>query len=348
MTLVTIAIARDLLIETSNTCKVPRGNHSAVHVSAVTGQLFSVWYAFSDIYGGSRVHDALGFLLRSPVRAGCHLAGQGPSLDRDVNVVSVVDALNLPDLGLIHERGDGRIGGPIGDSNQYAVFITLFLPGPIALAVLERGWIRAAAMLGEVVSTLALALTASRGGVLGLLAYATRYGELLYDRFILQATGGAHDASSGRRFIWTTALAKMFEQPVTLITGYGRYVYRAFRDFGYAPHNHYLGIFFNLGLIGLALVLLTYAGVLRIARQAIGWGDSQQSGLTIAFILGFFGVLVGIFFVKVHTPWLFVWAYTGAFLRLAVTVSQGEQAREAGPLPGRMTLQGRRDVAGRA
>ena len=275
-----------------------------------------------------------------------------------VNVISVMDALNLPDLGLIQEREDGRIGGPIGESNQYAVFVSLFLPGMLALAIMGRGWIRYAAFLGACVSALALMLTASRGGILGLvggcllacvllrrfipfrvaalgafgalffvfaavlMAYLAGYGELLYDRFIQDSIGGGHEASSGRTTIWATALAQMFEQPVTLITGYGWDAYRAFTLTGFAPHNTYLGIFFELGIIGLFFVLLAYGNALRIARAGMRGAEGETLALLMAFCFGFLAVLVGVFFVELSIPWVFTWAYAGVSLRLALAVLQ--------------------------
>ena len=276
------------------------------------------------------------------------------------NLVTVVDALNLPDLGLIQEREDGRVGGPIGESNQYAVFLTLFLPGALALAAVARGWTRRLAIGGACVSALALLMTVSRGGILGLvvggllaaiflrrfipnrtliyavffgiafltigllLAYAAGYGELLYDRFVDRSTGSAWEASSGRTVIWGRTLEKMIDTPITLITGYGWNSYRYFPDFGYAPHNSYLGIYFNLGVIGLALVLFSFWNVLRIAKRAIAIAPLDLSPLLVAFIFGFLGMLVGIFFVELYSPWLFIWAYTGANMRLAVSIMENK------------------------
>ena len=276
------------------------------------------------------------------------------------NLLTVVDALNMPDLGLLHERESGRVGGPIGESNQYAVFLTLFLPGALALAAVSRGWTRRLAIGGACVSALALLMTVSRGGIVGLviggllaaiflrrfvptrtiiyavfigiafltigllLAYAAGYGELLYDRFVGRSTGSAWEASSGRTVIWGRALEKMMDTPITLVTGYGWNSYRYFPDFGYAPHNSYLGIYFNLGVIGLALVLFSFWNVLRIAKRAIAIAPLDLSPLLVAFIFGFLGMLVGIFFVELYSPWLFIWAYTGANMRLAVSIMENK------------------------
>jgi O-antigen ligase len=285
-----------------------------------------------------------------------------------INFLSVVDALNVPDLGFLSEREDGRIGGPIGESNQYAVFVSLFFPSAIALAVVERGWRRHLAMAAAGVSAVALLLTVSRGGILGavsggilgafflrryippralvsslvslgvfgvvalLIAYAGGYGQILYDRLIGLSTGGAYTASSGRTVIWSTALAKMSEAPLTLITGYGWGTYRSFPDFGFAPHNSYLGIYFELGMVGLLLVMLAFANVLRIVKTNVPLARPDVKLLLMAYVFGLFSVLVGIFFVDLSaSPWIFVWAFTGASLRLAVASGETERA-ETGAL----------------
>lgn len=271
------------------------------------------------------------------------------------NLVTVIDAFNLPDLGLIDERLDGRVGGPIGESNQYAAFLALFLPASIALVLIERGALRVFAALGVAVSLLALLMTASRGGFVGIIGGSAiaavllrqyisarvvltavgaigvmavlavgvvslaGYGDLLYDRFIGESVGGTKfTVSSGRTHIWATALNKMMEQPVSLITGYGWDTYFQFRSFRFAPHNSYLKIFFELGLIGLLLMLFALVNILRIARSGLQRAEAESTVLLFGFIFGLSGILVAIFFVDITTPWLFIWAFVGTTMRLAV------------------------------
>ena len=61
----------------------------------------------------------------------------------------------------------------------------------------------------------------------------------------------------------------MFRNPVTLFTGYGWYSYDELREMSYAPHNTYLKVFFELGAIGLLLVLASFSGILRIAKYGM-------------------------------------------------------------------------------
>ena len=275
------------------------------------------------------------------------------------NIITVVDGLNLPDLGLINERGDGRIGGPIGESNQYAAFLAMFLPAALGLALVEQGKRRAFAILGFVLSALAFLMTGSRGGIVGVVVGATLgavflrqfitgkaivsaigglvalafvgvgalyiagYGDMLYERIVgLSTTGDSYALSSGRTVIWGLALEKMFEQPLTLITGYGWDTYRHFPDFNLAPHNGYLKIFFELGLIGLLLVLVAFANIFRVAREGLRRAESEAAIMLFAFVFGLISILVAVFFVDLTTPWIFIWAYVGAAMRLAIL--QGE------------------------
>jgi hypothetical protein len=291
------------------------------------------------------------------------------------NLISVMDALKIPELGVIDEREDGRIGGPVGESNQYALYLALFLPGVVALFLLERGGRRVLAAAGIMISVFAFLLTASRGGVVAvlggamgaafllrqflparavvgwsgasvfvaalalILATLAGYGHLFYDRFVDQSTmtDGFH-LSSGRTVIWSALLAKMFENPVSLITGYGWDTYRIMREFRFAPHNTYLGLYFELGLFGLGLMTLAFSNMLRIARKAVTGNTPDSDWLIMAFIFGFFMVLVGMFFVELHGPWIFIWAYAGACLRLALTTAElpvpGKAATESPPISG--------------
>ena len=57
------------------------------------------------------------------------------------NAVTILDALGIIEIGL-RIRDDGRVGGAMGESNQYAAFILIFLPATIAAAVGARATAR--------------------------------------------------------------------------------------------------------------------------------------------------------------------------------------------------------------
>jgi putative inorganic carbon (HCO3(-)) transporter len=282
------------------------------------------------------------------------------------NLISVMDALNMPDLNLISERDDGRVSGPMGESNQYAAYLALFMPPILGLALIESGYRRYLAYFGFVVSMVAFLMTVSRGGMVGVVGgcaigaiflrkyisirsamlaaaglgsviviaviglYLAGFGDLFYDRFVGLAQSGSYGASSGRTFIWQTAINKMMESPITLIVGYGWDTYAIFPEFNLAPHNTYLKIFFELGFIGLFFVVLTLVNILRTARQGIRFGDPETATTLIAFTLGFLCMMVAVFFVDLTTPWLFIWAFAGATMRLAVAQIKS-QAKKAKP-----------------
>jgi O-antigen ligase len=236
--------------------------------------------------------------------------------------------------------------------------LALFLPLFVALALIERGALRVLALSGVAVSVIALLMTASRGAFVGLVGasaiiavmlrkcvtrkghgvrvaaflalvisgvtimYFGGYGDLLYNRFIWDSTGGdATKISSGRIFIWATAIEKMLTQPVTLITGFGWDAYFQFRVFRFAPHNVYLKIFFELGAIGLILMLVALFNILRIARGSLRWAEGESSIIILGFIFGLISILIAMFFVDISTPWIFIWAYVGTVMRLALLQS---------------------------
>jgi hypothetical protein len=77
------------------------------------------------------------------------------------NVITVLDAFGVVSLGF-RIREDGRTAGAIGESNQYAAFIVLFLPATIAAAVSSRGFQRLFWLGSALVAAMTLVMTASR------------------------------------------------------------------------------------------------------------------------------------------------------------------------------------------
>jgi len=270
------------------------------------------------------------------------------------NVITILDAAGIISLGF-RIREDGRTAGAIGESNQYAAFIVLFLPATIAAAVAAHGFRRLFWFGATLVGGMTLVMTASRGGFVGLAmmcavgAYLYRhlisysritgwvfgslivlvlivsfshYGNLLAERMI--GTSGSIDpstASSGRSDIWATALGTMFTHPITLITGFGWDVYSSM-PFQFAPHNHYLALWFNLGLIGLLCGSYLLFSAIGRARRASLLAAPPVRGQLIAFVLGTVGVCTAVFFVDLHKPWFYFWMYGGVAMRLVLCVEQ--------------------------
>jgi hypothetical protein len=282
------------------------------------------------------------------------------------NVMTCLDASGIVHLGYL-ERVDGRQQGAIGESNQYAAYIDLFLPGIIAAAVNARGWYRLAWLAGALVSAAALVMTASRGGFVGIVialavgAYLYRhlvsysrvsgwvlgtfmifvlvmsfsdYGGLLSERVFGQtASIDATEASSGRTEIWATLLLEMFHTPITVITGFGWNVYWSF-PFHFSPHNHYLAIWFNLGLVGLICGCYLLFSAIGRARRASFVAQPPLRGFLVAYVIGAVAICGAVFFVDLYTPWNFFWMYTGVLIRLSLCV-------QAAPAPLPTTLERR-------
>jgi hypothetical protein len=281
-----------------------------------------------------------------------------------VNAVTILDALGVIQVGL-RIRDDGRVGGAMGESNQYAAFILIFLPATIAAAVATSGVRRLFWLGGAFVGAFALVMTASRGGFMGLAmtcavgAYLYRhlisysrvagwamgglvllvvvvalspYGGLLAERMIGQSSAtDPFEASSGRSQIWVDLLASMFEHPITFITGYGWDVYWS-KAFMFSPHNHYLALWYNLGLVGLfAGCYLLFSAIARARRASVN-APKPYRGQLIAFALGGVGVCTAIFFVDLYSPFYYFWMYGGVVMRLIICLKENP-VHEAGVEP---------------
>jgi O-antigen ligase len=292
------------------------------------------------------------------------------------NIITILDATGIMDLNF-RIRDDGRTAGAIGESNQYAAFIILFLPATIAAAVAAHGFRRLFWFGATLIGCMSLVMTASRGGFVGLammcavgaylyrhlISYSrvsgwvfgslillvlavsfSQYGNLLAERMI--GTSGSIDvstASSGRSEIWLTALAAMFAQPITFLTGFGWDAYTSM-PFQFSPHNHYLGLWFNLGLVGLFFGSYLLFSAIGRARRASLLAMPPMRGQLIAFVLGAVGVATAVFFVDLHKPWLHFWMYGGVVMRMVLCVEKAPIAEPATPRLKRPTV--RRDPYG--
>jgi O-antigen ligase len=291
------------------------------------------------------------------------------------NVVTILDAAGIISLGF-RIRDDGRTAGAIGESNQYAAFIVLFLPATIAAAVATHGFRRLFWFGATLVGCMTLVMTASRGGFVALAmmcavgAYLYRhlisygrisgwvfgslillvlivsfshYGNLLAERMIGTGSIDASTSSSGRSDIWAGALAVMFQHPISFITGFGWDAYSVM-PFQYSPHNHYLALWFNLGLVGLFFGCYLLFSAIGRARRASLHAAPPMRGQLIAFVLGAVGVATAVFFVDLHKPWFYFWMYAGAVMRMVLCVEKSPVTETTVPLLKRPVV--RRDPYG--
>jgi hypothetical protein len=225
----------------------------------------------------------------------------------------------------------------------------------------SRGLWRLAWLGGVLLSCVAMAMTASRGAIVGmvlacviggylyrhlvsysrvvgwvfasltvLLVFASfsKYGGLLTERIFGQTSDmDATYASSGRTEIWLNLFATMVHEPITFITGFGWNVYWSF-PFRFSPHNHYFALWFNLGLVGLLSGCYLLFNAIGRARRASLLADGDTRRQLIAFVIGATAVCGAVFFVDLHEPWDYFWMYAGVVIRLALCV-----APQTAPVP---------------
>src|SRR5262249_30695455 len=99
------------------------------------------------------------------------------------HAVAVMDAFGYVHIGDIERRGDGRVQGAVGESNQYGAFVALTLPAAVAMAVAEKGWRRWMWMAAAALTAGTLLMTVSRGAFVAVFV-ATLAGAYLFRRYL--------------------------------------------------------------------------------------------------------------------------------------------------------------------
>lgn len=269
------------------------------------------------------------------------------------HAVAVLDAMGYVQIGDIERRGDGRVQGAVGESNQYGAFVALTLPAAIAMVATVKGWQRWFWIGASALTACTLLMTVSRGAfvatfvatiwgaylfrrylsvgkivtwgmmaggalVVVLLVVSIGFGDLLYERVIADfSSKDMGSTSSGRTEIWTTAFEMMLEHPQTLLTGFGWNAYWIM-PFRYSPHNYYLAQWFNLGLPGLICSVLLLVMPVRIALQSFRVASPQLRAMLAGFVFSTLAYASATFFVDLYVPWIYFWAYTGVMMRVAL------------------------------
>ena len=299
------------------------------------------------------------------------------------HVAAVLSALGFLQVGRIEPEAGGRVQGLVGEPNQYGAFCALSLAATASLIFVTRRFWRLFWIGATAVSALALIMTVSRGAFVGAavsacvglylfrryvppsslfafagwcvlaasfivaIASALGFGKLLADRLLggARVAGDVEGISSGRTQIWATAISVMWEQPMTLLTGYGWQMY-ANMPFRLATHNHYLASWFNLGLVGVTCAVLLFVLPIRYARKAALRANDDVRPLLIGYVIAALALAASVFFVDLYAPWNYFWAYTGVMMRIAINAIEGRDAAVAVPARGRATLRTQRDVHG--
>lgn len=269
-----------------------------------------------------------------------------------VNLVTLIDFFNIPDLGIISDREDGRITGPVREVNQYGAILIFVIPITVGLALSSSGALRLTFAFGSALAVVLLGLTVSRGSYVGF-AIGVLFSLYLVRDYIrkeaiikggiaalvvitvaavtvavvnpegflgkFEIAGSSLDGiSSGRIDMWRRVLTKMSYWPFSFVIGYGWDAYRSLIGIYGDPHNTYILYWFNLGLVGLGLYLFIVTWIIRFTVTSLKYVSDELKPLVIGFLSGFLALHVAAFFVLIYTPWLFIWAITGTILRVIV------------------------------
>jgi O-antigen ligase len=230
--------------------------------------------------------------------------------------------------------------------------MAFFLPATIALHQSTKGFWKGISALGALVSVVGLLMSVSRGAYLAALLgavlgavylrkmlspatvvkaalgaglvvvialvaiIATDFGVLISER-LFGVGQDAYHVSSGRSEIWRRAFGDMLDSPVTFLTGFGWDAYSQIVN-RLDTHSLYVFLVFNLGFIGLCLYLITASRVLIDVKNALGSVDPEFIPFLVAFICGFFSLLIALAFNELQVAWIYVWAYAGIILRLTL------------------------------
>ena len=275
------------------------------------------------------------------------------------NAIAIGNVAGLFHIGIttVGVEGNlaGRVFGAFGHANETAALIVCLLPAYIAAALSSRavtGWLWALA--GAVSGTLMI-MCGSRGAFVGLMLAAVvgsyicrgiiswrraatlvvilgaaavpvlalasiKFGGVLTER-VTELILNPGTSSDERLYIWRPILDKMLANPVALITGFGWDSYDVM-GFFYNVHNHYLWLWFELGIIGLASYLMVIGQLVITARRAAENAPDETARYLIAFIYGIVAVSGAVFFGQLFKPWLYIWMYSGLTMRMAVIAVQ--------------------------
>jgi O-antigen ligase len=95
--------------------------------------------------------------------------------------------------------------------------------------------------------------------------------------------------------------------------------------FFYGVHNHYLWLWFQLGIIGLVSYLMLIGQLLITARRAIEHTSDETARYLIAFIYAVCAMSVAVFFTLLSKPAIYIWIYIGLTMRMAAMAMQTAQ-----------------------
>jgi hypothetical protein len=287
------------------------------------------------------------------------------SVANALTIGQLVGVVNLGREIIGDEFGvSSRICGVFGHANETADLIVFLLPAYIAVAESSSG-LRKVFWIGCLTpSVTMLVLAASRAATVGLVLgglwgallcsrylsmqrfmkwisvgaaalvpmlaiVGFKYWDYMLGRWTEGSSASAASMTSGRTEIWAGGLVKMLEAPWTFLTGYGWNVWSTM-NFQYVPHNQYLSLWFELGIVGVITIVVIFRQVLKAALLAASVAAPQSNARRHAVAATFAVAMLSIeiFFGTLYIPWAFIWMYMGLAARYSLLVT-GERSRMA-------------------
>lgn len=277
-----------------------------------------------------------------------------------MSVLTIIDASPFLNLGFMEQDSDGRVRGPIGESNQYGAFMVFVVPLFAAMALGSTGVARVAWWAIFFCGFGLLVLTGSRGAYLGIvlgaaigmkfvapffdrrrmlrasvaigavlavivLAVSVINLDLVTERVEQSTSTDVEELSSGRASIWRATVMVQAQEPFSFLVGKGWDAHKI-SGIWKSAHNTYLLMLFELGLIGVLLFAILMAVVIRQIRILVERTSGKERVLMSGLAFGLFGVLVAITFVELSVPWFYIWSFIGMSLRIAYEKNQAFQA----------------------
>jgi O-antigen ligase len=269
-----------------------------------------------------------------------------------MTVLTIIDASALVDLGIMGQEADGRVTGPIGNSNQYGIFMAFFVPLFAAMAMGSTGVARLFWWFIFLCGFALLIASGSRGTYVGMIVGAiigVKFITPFFDRRAIRRVGLQMAAvlmiitvsvavtnlelvserieqststedldrlSSGRTAIWRATILVQAENPGSFLYGNG---WNSHEQSGIwkSTHNTYLLRLFELGVIGLVMFVALLVAIVQQVRVLVQRTEGKERILMSGVAFGWFGVIVAILFVDLYTPWFYIWSFLGMSLRIA-------------------------------
>jgi O-antigen ligase len=273
--------------------------------------------------------------------------------------------------------GDSRVSG-LGDVNDYASFLVLFIPLLLSSFLFKRGAaIKPAAAILLFLSFSGLIITGSRGGALSFLFSMLIYFLLLYrekmvslskimllcmmltvvsgvvflilpskvtdavtTRFDPAQSEDLRELTSGRTLIWSCGLRLFMESP---IFGHGNRAFLPLAEKKFSiravAHNQYLEHLVNYGILGLTILLMMFLKLLQyVWNQLQVTRDIWNKQLYISYIAGFSGYLFSLLSINMSISKFPFWIYTALICTYVRLEMNEKQKKESRTFSGCKTV----------